>query len=64
MEGLDFEIAFTPEDYKDMLEKELGNDIRILDIRNKSFDMDYLILATMHSGRHRKAAAQYIYLQV
>ena len=48
----------------EMLESEHAQDITVLDIREKSEELDYLIVATVNANRHRKAVAGYVYMQV
>ena len=48
----------------EMLEDEGVDGIRVIDVQEKSNEMDYLILGTVESNRHRRAVANYIYLQV
>jgi ribosomal silencing factor RsfS len=48
----------------EMLKDEQAEDIVLLDVRAKSTELDYLVIATLHSNRHRRAVAFYVYLQV
>ena len=63
-EFLQINFAFKSEDYARMLESQYADNINVIDVRQKSQIYDYMIIATMSSGRQRKAAANYIYLQV
>ena len=58
------ELGFTCEEYVQMLESEHVQDIKVIDVRSKSNELDYLILATLHSNRHRKAVGSYLHIQV
>ena len=58
------ELGFTCEEYVQMLESEHVEDIKVIDVRSKSNELDYLILATLHSNRHRKAVGSYLHIQV
>ena len=47
-----------------MLEDQHVEKIRVIDARRKSTELDFLIIGTLHSDRHRRATANYVYMQV
>jgi len=59
----ELQLGFTCDEFVKMLEDQHVEKIRVIDARRKSTELDFLIIGTLHSDRHRRATANYVYMQ-